>query len=840
MKPGRLLRSFKSKIVLSILVVGIMAVFIGLIINYWVGRKQIQKEIGAQFSELAYETSQKLRFLMEHNIEEAKLLARASELRSVANQAVTNQPDTPPTDEEIRERNQRFDEDWTAVLNNSGSAFLQDFLRDPEKRAHHISIIATDKRGFVIAADTKPAKAYYGNEQWWRAGFNRGIGGIYVSDVELVQPATSEFEPVYGLALVVPIMDQSRMHAIGVFRTVVQIKAFFEAVIKVKIGKTDHTMLASSDGTLIFCPIFLIRNHTLEPEFTQAIFQDQPGWTLTNNDVHYRGRQSINGFSPLQLSPDISPASLGGKRWYVFTSQNPDETYLPITALQKWMALSGIMGAVVLSFFGIYVAGFIVKPLQNLRKGARLIGYGNLDHRLRLDTGDELQDLADEFNEMAIKLKASYAGLEQKVAERTNELAVANKITKIISSSLNLHVIFELLAEEVGKLVDFDLISLSLLDPTHENIETRLVKVKKGPFTSRNFPARPKAGTAVGFAVDSGQPLIWNLSPDQPKYVEDRLARRDGYQSFITVPIISKQMAVGTLNLVSRKPAAYSKRSLDILVPIAEQLAIAIETIRFFEETKLLDQLKSDFVSKVSHELRTPLTSIKGFTEILLTYGDVDSKTKKEFLTIINEESERLTRLINDILDLSKIEAGKLEWQIQPVSLTELVDYVVKLFQPIAQEKNLMIRTQVSENLPKVHGDWDQLLQVMDNLLSNAIKFTASGSISILVSREDHNVRLSVRDTGIGISKEDLKKVFNKFHQLGDARSGRPRGTGLGLAICKEIIEHLGGRTWCESEPGRGSTFIFVLPEWNKDHPTESQAGETPLKKAADPAKSKI
>jgi signal transduction histidine kinase len=735
MSQKRLFLNFKSKIAISILAIGIVAVLIGLAVNYWVGRKQLQTAIGAQFSELTHETTQKLQFLIEASVEEAKLLAISSEIRNNVEESNRGYDESPLTVQEIGNRIEAFEGAWKPISVAESSEFLNQFLRDPSERAEHISIIVTDEKGFLVGADAKPKTNYFGDQPWWKAAYDKGHGRIYISDVDLIQQATGEFEQIYGLGLVVPVWNSTHTRAIGVLRTDLQVKRFFDAVIKVKIGKTDHTMLASSDGALIFCPIFLIRNHTLRSEFMGAIFQDRTGWAITEADVHYPGQSSINGFSPLRMTGNIHPESFGGKQWYVFTSQDPQESYAPINALQNRLAVSGVLGAVVLSFFGIYAAGFIVRPLENLKKGARLIGYGNLDHRLRITTGDEIQELADEFNEMAVKLKASYTGLEQKVAERTKELAVVNKINQIISSTLNLQLIFELLSEEVGKLLEYDQISITLLDAQHENIHTLFVKSRGGPLLVQGSTTYPKAGTATGLAIDQAQPFIRSSLSESQEFLEDRSAIRDGHQSYILVPIVSKQVTLGTLNLLSQRPKAYSKTNLEILVPIAEQLAIAIETISLFEETKMLDQLKSDFVSKVSHELRTPLTSIKGFTEILLTYNDVDSNTHREFLSIINEESERLTRLINDILDLSKIEAGKAEWQIQPISVSELADYVVKLFQSVAMEKNLPLRVDIPRGLPLVHGDWDQLLQVMDNLVSNAVKFTNSGEIVIQASK---------------------------------------------------------------------------------------------------------
>ena len=817
-------RSFKAKIVVSILAVGILAVSIGLSVVYWVGRDQLQQAIGGQFKELASQTSQKLIHLLEHNIDEAKSLARTTEIRSMAETANRSYSTPSPDSQEIKERIQSLEralenpnpqDPFTRSLKEGpASQQIRLFLSDPIERIDHISIIVTDQNGFVIGSDAKPASVYYGDQKWWQAAFDHGRGRIYISGVELMTPNADEPGKVFGMGLVVPVMNQAGTEAIGVLRSNVQVKPFFDAVTKVKTGKTEHTMLASSDGSLVFCPIFLIRNHTLKPEFTDVIFQDQPGWAVTRTDVHYSGPLSINGFAPVRLASDFHPASLGGHQWYIFTSQNPKETYAPISALQNWIAVSGIIGAIVLSFMGVYAAGFIVKPLQDLKKGARLIGFGNLDHRLHLDTGGDIQDLADEFNDMAIKLKASYSSLEQKVAERTKELAVINKINRIISSSLNLRIIFETFTDEIGKLLSYDQIGMAILDDTRENIQTRMVRSKQGPLIVKEAPPRSKIGTAVGHVVDQSEPFIQMDSNETRGFVEDRLALREGFRSYIIVPIVSKRTVIGTLNLISNQPRTYSKKNLDILIPIAEQLAIAIDTIRLFEQTRKLDELKSDFVSKVSHELRTPLTSIKGFTEILLSYRDVDPNTQKEFLGIISEESDRLTRLINDILDLSKIEAGETGWNIIPVSISKVTDQAVKLLHPIAMKKSLQIVTEIPKNLPLIRADRDQLLQVMDNLISNAIKFTASGQIKINAVQENNHIKVMVSDTGMGIPREGVSKIFDKFHQFGDTGSGKPRGTGLGLAICKEIIDRLGGQIWCETELGKGSTFLFLLPVW--------------------------
>ena len=233
-----------------------------------------------------------------------------------------------------------------------------------------------------------------------------------------------------------------------------------------------------------------------------------------------------------------------------------------------------------------------------------------------------------------------------------------------------------------------------------------------------------------------------------------------------------------------------------------------------------LDKMKDSFLSTVSHELRTPLTSIKSFAEILLTY-DEDKETQREFLSIINDESDRLTHLINDFLDLSKIESGRMQWETTELSVVPVIQNALNVTQTIAKQKELVVEFVADPDLPLVSCDRDRLVQVVTNLLSNAIKFTPEkGGITaeakvVPVSEKDGQsgvVIVSVTDTGIGIAPEDYDAVFEKFKQVGDTLTDKPKGTGLGLPICKEIIEHYGGRIWVESELGKGSTFSFSLP----------------------------
>ncbi len=227
-----------------------------------------------------------------------------------------------------------------------------------------------------------------------------------------------------------------------------------------------------------------------------------------------------------------------------------------------------------------------------------------------------------------------------------------------------------------------------------------------------------------------------------------------------------------------------------------------------------LDRLKDDFVSTITHELRTPLTSIRAFTQILLENPDVEPEQRSKFLGIITKETERLTRLINQVLDLSKIESGSAEWHESSVDMREVVADTVTGMSQVFEERNIKVQTQLPEGTRTVRADVDRMIQVMLNLLSNAAKFCdpAHGRIDIALSEQAGALRIDVRDNGPGIDPEDQKVIFDKFRQGGDTLTSKPHGSGLGLHISRQIVEHFGGRMWVESTPGRGACFSFTLP----------------------------
>ena len=248
------------------------------------------------------------------------------------------------------------------------------------------------------------------------------------------------------------------------------------------------------------------------------------------------------------------------------------------------------------------------------------------------------------------------------------------------------------------------------------------------------------------------------------------------------------------------------------------------------ERLQEVDRLKDDFISTVTHELRTPLTSIRALSEILYDDPQLDGAQRTKFLGIIIKESERLTRLINQVLDLAKIESGNAEWHSSEIDLKDLVEEAAAAVQPVTIENGVALTLELPEGLPPVTADRDRLMQVVLNLISNAVKFCdkGTGRVRITVARQQDVLRVDVADNGPGIQREHQDVIFEKFRQVGDTLTEKPHGTGLGLPISRKIVKHFGGHLWVESEPGRGAVFSFTVPirQASADAGTAGDAGD--------------
>jgi signal transduction histidine kinase/CheY-like chemotaxis protein/PAS domain-containing protein len=417
---------------------------------------------------------------------------------------------------------------------------------------------------------------------------------------------------------------------------------------------------------------------------------------------------------------------------------------------------------------------------------------------------------------------------EREVSERAAELVTINRITQALASQLDRDRLIQFVGDQVRDVFHAPVVYLALLD--------RPTMMLHFPYTwGEEAPPRPFGTGLTSQIVRTGQPLLINedLDANRQKMGIEKVGRSTA--SYLGVPIHSGGQTIGVISVQSTdEEGRFTEADQRLLSTIASAVGVAFYNARLFDEARQAraaaedaDAAKSSFLSTVSHELRTPLTSVLGFAKIIrrrlqerlfpLITGD-DRKVQQakqqviENLDVVVSEGERLTKLIDDVLDLAKIEAGKFTWNLGTVSIADVIERATAATASLFEAKRLHLIRDVDLDLPPITGDQDRLIQVVINLISNAVKFTDSGSIACAAHQRENELVVSVKDSGIGIAANDQSKVFEKFKQVGDTLTDKPKGTGLGLPICKEIVEYHGGRIWVESEPGRGSTFLFTLP----------------------------
>jgi signal transduction histidine kinase len=325
---------------------------------------------------------------------------------------------------------------------------------------------------------------------------------------------------------------------------------------------------------------------------------------------------------------------------------------------------------------------------------------------------------------------------------------------------------------------------------------------------------------ALGRAMMERRPIqIADLSELTGTPLQEALTR-SGYRALMAIPLLRPDHVVGSLIVRRKQPGLLPQSTVDLLQTFAVQSVIAIQNARLFHEIaeksrqlELESRHKSQFLANMSHELRTPLNAILGYTELILDsiYGETPQKMRS-VLERVQINGRHLLGLINDVLDLSKIEAGELRLSLTDYSLEEVVRTVFTGVEALAAGKGLAFKTEISPGLPRGHGDERRIAQVLLNLTGNAIKFTDAGEVTINASAHADSFTVAVRDTGPGIEEADQARIFGEFQQVDSSSTRAKGGSGLGLSIAKRIVEMHGGRIWVESTPGAGSTFSFSLP----------------------------
>jgi signal transduction histidine kinase len=633
------------------------------------------------------------------------------------------------------------------------------------------------------------------------------------------------FGPVYFRKESEPYMTMAVAHGArsGVTVAAVNLKLIWDVISRIRVGRQGYAYVVDRHGRLVAHPdISLVLRGTDMSGLAQVAAALDP----TGHDDAPADAENRLGVPVL-----TAHATIPALDWLVFVE-------LPLSEAREPLLVDGLRALALLAF-GLVIAGLtaallarrLVVPIRALQAGAERIGGGDFGHRLSIRTGDELEALADQFNRSAEALEESYATLEQRVEDRTRELsdsleqqtATAEILQVISGSPTDAQPVFDAIADSVMRLLG----GWSIVVWRYDGERLRVASLRGGP-ADANAAVRetldglrpdeiPFVGEAIGTCAVKH---IVDVEREALSPLLREIARVRGWRANIAVPMVREGRPVGVLSVSRAEPGAFTDREVRLLETFADQAVIAVQNVRLFTEIEekgrqleLASQHKSQFLANMSHELRTPLNAILGYTEMMADglYGDLSEKARG-VLERIQSNGRHLLGLINDVLDLSKIEAGQLVLTVEEYSVTDMVGTVIAATESLARAKGLALRQAVAPGLPMGRGDARRLAQVLLNLVGNAIKFTDHGAVEIRAIRSGERFELAVADTGFGIAPADQARIFDEFQQVDDTSTRRKGGTGLGLAISRRIVELHGGTIAVTSEVGAGSTFTVTIP----------------------------
>ncbi len=524
----------------------------------------------------------------------------------------------------------------------------------------------------------------------------------------------------------------------------------------------------------------------------------------------------------------IVPSEQADQFW-VMVSIQPLETVLePVNQQQNTLLLAFLIVGFIVAGIALYFARGIGKPIIELTETSAAIAGGDLQQRVTIERSDELGVLAQSFNSMTEQLSGLIETLEDRVNTRTRDLRIAADVSKQITTVLDIEQLLQQVATlTVQRFGLYAVLVFMFNENTQRLTVAKAANAQGEPLEIKDnnsiaFDAEP---SVIALAARNRQAVNITDVEQSPTYL--RLGELPGVRSELAIPMLAGDQLLGVFDLVSTQPARFGEEDQRVMTTLAEQIAIAARNAQLFTEAQQAreaaeqaNQVKSKFLASMSHELRTPLNSILNFSELVA--NEILGPVTEDQIDALNEVVDsgvHLLGLINDILDLTKIEIGMIELLIEDVDVNEVLDGVLSTAKGLIKEKpRIKLISEVEAGLPSLYGDKRRIRQVFLNLISNAIKFTLEGSVTVAAKREDGNIHFIIKDTGLGIEPEDQAIIFESFRQA-KAGLAEGTGTGLGLPITKRIVEEHRGRLWLESEVGVGTTFHVLLPT---DHPPKA------------------
>ena len=796
----------KRKLIVSMMLVGVLPLILGLTMAFFQGSKEIQEISGESFKALATEAARKLDLLV------AEEVARTSRIAS--------DPMFVKTLEQRRDVIQRrSDEDNRAVIDRQQAKWT---AQDPAQvkairenplaimlREHYIGsnneptqllpqvvraatklLFVTDVQGNLVAALTDLPAFSHGETAWWKGAYNKGVGQLFIEDVFFDDRAKT-----YVFTISLPIMDSLRYEVVGIVHRVIDSKEFFSpATHPIRFGKTGHVMLIDSRGIVMSCPILPTGVRLSDPTLIPLVTGFEPGWVSASSDGHGGQGTAIIGLAPLPETSRATNGALELGSWDTFVWQSSTELFAPVQHLFVWMSVFAVVALGLLATLGYFAASRIVTPVRRLQEAAQSIGRGELREPIQIKTGDELEELAIEFNRMNTQLEAAFAGLTTQVQEKTQEVQYLQRSTDqvleavptpivMVDQDEHIQYVNRALKEALGvnddRLPSTTLFDLLHLDPVRqETLRQELQHACAGTYLS------------LGQAESTGHRSPETRDPLAPK----PLSRvEDGRQ----------QLSIGS------RLYSYQWFRMDGRAGEGNRIGIVLRDTT--EESRLQDQMvqaeKSGslgvLTAGIGHELNNPLFGILGLGEAI--QEEVDLKRVQSYARDIVVHGRRMAAIIRDFTGIAAREAKD---QRVPVDVNAELDQALAVVQTSHDALGVDVQKHYV-SVSTVSALPDQLRQAFANVLSNAVQaLRGKGQLILSTKEQGGMLTVTIRDSGPGIAKNFLSKVFDPFFTT----KGQGEGSGLGLTVAQRIVKKFGGDIRIESQEGHGTTCVITLP----------------------------
>lgn len=788
----------KAKVIVSMLLVGLIPLVVGLGMAFWQGSQEIREVSGESFEALATEAARKLDLLLAEEIAHTARIAndptiiRELEHRRDARGDVKS-PATAPSDLERRWM-ARDQSAIKSVIENPFSALLHEYFTGihsaPGQLLPHVvrsstkMLFLTDVQGTLVATMTDHPVFRHHETHWWQGAFNKAVGQLYIEDVHFDDQVKA-----YVFTISLPVMDSLRYEAVGVLHRVIDAKEFFSPSTQaIRFGKTGHVMLIDTNGIVISCPILPTGVPLSDPELIPLVTPKHPGWVQAASDGHGGQETSVIGFAPLSKTSRATTDSHRNGSWHTFVWQSSDELFAPIHHLFTWVTVFGAIAIVLLASLGYLAAGRIVTPVRQLQQAAQAIGRGELRTPIAINTGDELEDLAEEFNRMNSQLKAAFTGLTDQVMLKTQEVQVLQKSTDQILDAVPTPILLIDAHEVVRYINQAARESFNVQDPTAGTslfailpVDPAVQKRLQAEFRTNGNPPVP-TDTIAREAVprDPLAPIVDHRSagPRAELHIASRIFQ---YQWF---RLPAKPGEEDSIGLVLRDTTDESR--------LQDQLVQA-------EKTGSLGVLTAG----IGHELNNPLFGIIGLGEVIQDEQNLEH-IKSCARDIVNH-GRRMATIIRDFAGIVSKEASD---KPVPVLLEREFDQAMATAQGTVEMKDIVIHKTYAGNTA-VLAFPDQLRQALVNLMINAAQaMKGAGTLTLTTALSGRTVTATIADSGPGISKQHLSKIFDPFFTT----KGQGEGSGLGLTVARRIIRKFGGDLRIESIEGQGTSCIMTLP----------------------------